>query len=194
MSILLISFCCISPLAIATCVDVSRPIEIWYSRMDLRMRNTTRQHINIENFSTGRWSTWKQTLHKIKARPIAGYGLGLSFKSFDIRSDMSRTLHSDEVITHPHNTMLQVAVHTGLPGLALFFMALLVLFILAISKTVASKHQTLYFTFAIMIIAKFFAGITDSFFMPARYFLVPFWCLAFYVMFNESQTNAPESV
>ncbi len=163
----------------------SAVFNIWQERIESTSSEMSQTN-SFEGLSTGRWSAWRQMLGKIKARPIAGYGLGLSFKSFNIRSDMSRTLHYDEIISHPHNAMLQAAVHTGLPGLALFLLSQLVLFILAISKTVASRHQTLYFTFAIMVIAKFFSGLTEGFFMPARYFLVPFWCLAFYVMFNES--------
>ena len=171
----------------------SVPFDVWQGRLGLTSARISQTNL-FEGLSTGRWSAWRQEVDKIRVRPLAGYGLGLSFKSFNIRSDLSRALHYDEVITHPHNTMLQVAIHTGVPGLVLFLLSQLVLFILAISKTVASKHQTLYFTFAIMVVAKFFSGLTEGFFMPARYFLVPFWCLAFYVMFNESQTNAPESV
>ena len=216
----IIAFNALAGFLICSYVDLSVPSAIWSSRLQLRMVSKNGKQVSIgdifaewqkigeegqdatsqgaeldaEHLTTGRMSAWKQTIAKIKEKPIAGYGLGKSFKSFNIKSELSHELHTSEIITHPHNMMLQAAVHTGLPGMGLFALSQLALFFLALSKTVASKKQTLYFIFAMMVIAKFFAGLTEGFFMPARYFLVPFWCLAFYVMLNDSQKDDPASI
>lgn len=117
---------------------------------------------SIKRFSTieaessqevvSRESTWEYTLRLIEDRPILGIGFGEG----EFRSAMAATNFADrygrESLDNPHNSYLQAAVYAGIPALAIFLLANLILLAHAIRVSMsAKKGATLPAVFGIAV-------------------------------------------
>jgi O-antigen ligase len=66
-----------------------------------------------------RLALWEETLERIRARPLAGYGFGKSILAQELRAD----LH-DSTLSHAHNIFISQWLQTGAVGLAAFVVLL----------------------------------------------------------------------
>jgi O-antigen ligase len=86
---------------------------------------------------------WHNAVGKFKKNPIFGIGLGNEYTNYLIKEKSKRRL------SHPHNTLLQVMVETGLIGLSVY-MILLSLIINRMGnlyRSIPSKNEKLCYLF-----------------------------------------------
>jgi len=94
---------------IAGCALVSVRVQAQREAMDPAASLTSERRIKL----------WPEVLQQIEQRPLTGYGFGRGL----LRGTFTEELN-EPILWHAHNFFLDIALQTGLPGLALFLLLL----------------------------------------------------------------------
>jgi O-antigen ligase len=128
--------------------------------------------------------TWRGTLHMIKAHPFMGTGLGSYVQSYQPYALVGYTQHA-------HNSFLQLASETGIPGFLLFFLCVGVCIrplISRVNSSDAANSAILKTGFLGALLAAFIHNLTDGdLYIPANMIVFAAICgtsLAFSTMNN----------
>jgi len=126
---------------------------------------------NFDTFTTKRELIWIDAVNIIKQRPVYGYGWIDYSNTYAIKRCDKRIIDS-----HPHSSYLEAAFHTGIPGMSLFLLSLL-LFSLICIKIIFIEHTRNVIAFAalLMLGAYVVGGFAESFFFLSRGHALLFW-------------------
>lgn len=115
-----------------------------------------------------RWTVWRFATQNIETRPFSGGGFGLmAFKLLNPDYSKNNPEHNP-ALWHTHNTLLNVGIQTGIPGIITFIL-LMTAALLRVSSPLGKSHAwnptQLYSTAGVIM----FAGLavklqTDDFF------------------------------
>ncbi|MBZ0167665.1 MAG: O-antigen ligase family protein, partial [Candidatus Omnitrophica bacterium] len=105
---------------------------------------------NIEKFSSlnrgvlsWRIDVWKQTVDMIKEKPLFGYGVNTYMRKFHAYRYDRRNIpqYKRHPATYAHNCYLQIAMETGLAGLAAFMWILFAYYRFVLSRIRETYHR-----------------------------------------------------
>ena len=130
---------------------------------------------------TGRGYLWKETIRRIKLRPVFGYG------PFGFSGD--NLLMNGQFRDAPHNEFLQRAAYTGIPGLFLYLVMLL-LWVHSFFKNIKKTDAAAITAFCITVTYLFSSVFGNPVFYTACYFYM-FFGLS--TVINENEEPAIEA-
>lgn len=126
-----------------------------------------------------RWAVWRHALGNIESRPFSGGGFGLD--AFKLRNPgfPKNNPANNPQLWHAHNTLLNIGVQTGLPGIVAFII-LIVAALHRISTPLRQEREwtssRLYSAAAVLMFAGLAAKLqTDDFF--SRDIALLFWLI-----------------
>jgi len=116
------------------------------------------------------------TLEIIKDHPVTGIGFGMEIygnKNIIDLEKLNRQLppeyqQNDPIVVYPHNTILDIAVRTGIIGVALF-LYILITSLWMLWRTLKLKKDEYFRSWAICLFACFVSYMIPAFFADATF-------------------------
>jgi O-antigen ligase len=154
-------------------------------------RNPSAANIATSISTDTRWAVWRFAAQNIEARPFTGGGLGLeAFKLLNPDYPKNNPEHNP-LLWHAHNTVLNIGIQTGFPGMIAFIILMAAALLQAsapLRKTQEWNANRIYSAAAVAIFSGLAAKMqTDDFFN--RDIALFFWLIVGAMSFGANITH-----
>lgn len=123
---------------------IGHPQEAWIKNIPFLERLTTNEE-NVSSAQT-RLEIWPATVKQILASPVFGYGPETFAVTFPVfaPADVNTSEDQGEIIDHPHNEILDVAVQVGIPGMIAYLCFILGLILEGVFVVKENNEETFW--------------------------------------------------